>query len=284
MPERSPSPIRRLRWRRIIEGGAIGIALWCMLLAFRLLPGATIDVEGLVLFAAAGIAINVSGLRKFLLPVLALGAAIILVVGETGVAGMAASRWIRSDAVPDSGIEAVVVLSASVNPNETMSGEALDHLLTGLELTKSGKAPLLVTTTVQTVYPTGTVSSQADQSRIVRMVDGSVRWIPTRPGKSTRDEAVNVARLLLPQGISRIAVVASAMHTRRACSAFEAVGFAVTCVSARSRSPDGSASGSWPGQRIALFGDWIYELASTAKYRMKGWLAPAPNRETRGRP
>lgn len=258
----------------------MGIALWCMLLAFRLLPGKTADTLGVLAFGVAGIALRVGPLGKYLLAMLALGAAIILMVSQTGISSFVASRWIRCDAVPDSGLAAVVVLSASVNANETMSSEALDHLITGLELTAKGKAPVLVTTTVQQVFPGGVVSSEADQSRIVALFGSEVRWIPTPPGKSTHDEAVNVARLLLPQGIRSVAVVASAMHTRRACSAFEAVGFVVTCVRARSRSPDGASRGSWPRDRLTLFGDWVYELASTAKYRMKGWLASGPARES----
>ena len=274
------SMIRRLPWRQIIEGGAIGIALWCMLLAFRLLPGETADTLGVVAFGLAGIGVRVSPLGKFLLPVLAVGAGVILIVTQTELPGVVASNWIRCDAVPESGVGAVVVLSASVNANQTMSGEALDHLLTGLELTAAGKAPLLVTTTVEQVFPTGLATSEADQSRIVGLFGRQIRWIPTRPGKSTRDEAVNVAGLLLPQGIRRIAVVASPMHTRRACATFEAVGFVVTCVKARSRSPDGASIGSWPRDRLTLFGDWVYELASTAKYRMKGWLATKPTGES----
>jgi uncharacterized SAM-binding protein YcdF (DUF218 family) len=251
-----------------------------MLLAFRLLPGETGDTLGVVAFGLAGIGVRISPLEKFLLPLLAVGAGVILIVTQTGISGVVASNWIRCDGVPDSGLGAVVVLSASVNTNQTMSPEALDHLLTGLELTAAGKAPLLVATTVHQVFPTGLATSETDQSRIVELFGRQIRWIRTRPGKSTRDEAVNVAALLLPQGIRRIAVVASPMHTRRACSTFEAVGFVVSCVKARSRSPDGAASGSWPRDRLTLFGDWVYELASTAKYRMKGWLATKPTRQS----
>lgn len=246
-----------------------------MLLIFQLLPGRSADTQGVLIFALVGLAVRLTRFGPYLLGMLALAAGIVLVVSETEVSSAIASRWIRCDPLPDSGVAAIVVLSAAVNPNGTLSGEALDHLLTGLELTAVSDAPLLVTTTVRQYFPTGPVSSETDQSRIVAMFGGRSRWIRTRPGKSTRDEAVEVAKSLLPQGMNRVAVVTSPMHTRRACSAFEAAGFMVTCVPARSRSPGGGGSpGPWPLDRLTVFGSWVYEVAGTAKYQMKGWLAP----------
>jgi uncharacterized SAM-binding protein YcdF (DUF218 family) len=266
--------VRRLPLRGIIEGAAIGIALWCILFAFPLLPGRSADTEGLLFFALAGIAIRVSRHGEYLSILVVVATAVVLVVTQTSVSNAVASRWIRRDPVPGSGVSAVVVLSAAVNPNGTMSSEALDHLITGLELIRANNSPILVTTTVRQVFPTAAISSEADQSRIIALLDGRTRWIRTDPGTSTHSEALLVADSLLPKGLSRIAVVASPMHTRRACSAFEAVGFLVTCVPARSRAPGGSAPGPWPRDRLTVFGDWVYEVAATAKYQMKGWLAP----------
>lgn len=277
---RLPALVRRVQLRRIIEGAAIGIALWCMLFVFPLLPGRSADTEGLLAFALAGMALRVSRLGEYLLALLAVVAAIIAVVTQTSVSNAVASRWVRRDAFPDSGVAAVVVLSAGVNPNGTMNGEALDHLITGLELTRPGDSPVLVTTTVQQIFPAGAVSSETDQSRVIALFGGRSRWIRTRPGNSTRDEAVVVADSLLSKGLSHIAVVASPMHTRRACSAFEAVGFVVTCVPARSRSPGGASPGPWPLDRLKVFGEWLYEVAGTAKYQTKGWLAPRSTRDS----
>jgi uncharacterized SAM-binding protein YcdF (DUF218 family) len=234
-----------------------------------------------VLFALAGIALGVSRHREYLLVLMALGAAVVAVITQTSVSNAVASRWIRRDEIPGSGVAAVVVLSAAVNPNGTISSEALDHLITGLELTRGKNSPMLVTTTVLQTFPTAAISSVPDQLRIVALFDGRTRWIRTHPGTSTRDEALSVADSLLPKGLSHIVVVSSPMHTRRACSAFEAVGFFVTCVPARSRSPGGSAPGPWPRDRLTVFGDWVYEVAATAKYQMKGWLGPRqPGRST----
>ena len=254
----------------------MGVALWCMLFALQLLPGIILDTPGVLMFGLAGIAIQVSRFRDGMLAIIVVVASIVVVVTQSSVSNAVASRWIRIDAFPESGVAAVVVLSAAVNPNETMSGEALDHLITGLELTAAGKAPVLVTTTVQQKFPTGIASSETDQSRIVALFGGRPRWIRTSPVGSTRDEAVTVAKLLLPQGVVRVAVVASPMHTRRACAAFEAVGFVVTCVPARSRSPGGASPAPWPRDRLTVLGEWVYEVAATAKYRRKGWLDTRP--------
>jgi uncharacterized SAM-binding protein YcdF (DUF218 family) len=262
----------------MIEGGALGIALWCVLFALRLLPGLSAATEGVLLFGLAGMAAGAIGLLGYAVAIVAVLATIVVVVTQTPVSDAVAAKWIRCDAFPDSGVAAAVVLSAGLNSNSTMNREALDNFLTGLELTTSGTAPVLVATTVQQRFPNpiGVLSSQAAQSRIVTLLGREVRMQHTPPGTSTRDEAVLVAALLFPQGIANIAVVASPLHTRRACSAFEAVGFRVTCVPALSRSRDGTAPRSWPADRLSSFGDWVYELAATAKYRMNGWLAVRP--------
>lgn len=260
-------------------GGAIGIALWCILFAFQLLPGGAADTPGLLAFGIIGIAANATRLRPMLMTILVVAAAVVVVVGETSLSNAVAFRWIRADQFPESGVSAIVVLSAGLNPDTTISSEALDHLIAGLELTRAGKAPLLVTTTVGQRFPAGYVSSETDQSRIIGLFAPETRWIHLSRGRSTRDEATTSAQLLLPRGIKDIAVVTSPMHTRRACSAFEAVGFAVTCVPARIRSPGGRDPGPWPRDRLTVFGAWVYEAVATVKYRSHGWLAtrsPAP--------
>jgi uncharacterized SAM-binding protein YcdF (DUF218 family) len=274
--------IRRVPARRVIEGGAIGVALWCILFAFQLLPGGAADTTGVLLFAFVGMVAGLSPLHRTLWVILAMAAAAVVAVTQTSVSNAVASRWIREDQLPDSALPAVVVLSGGLNSNGTISSEALDHLITGLELVRTGKARMLVTTSVEQKFPKGIVTSAADQSRIVSLFQGSGRWVRTRPGNSTRDEALRSAEVLRPQGIRRIAVVATPMHTRRACSAFEAVGFEVTCVPARVRSPGGGDPAPWPADRLRVFGDWVYEVAATARYRADGWLG-SPRTQQPGR-
>ncbi|PYO47012.1 MAG: hypothetical protein DMD72_11220 [Gemmatimonadetes bacterium] len=265
----------------IVEGCAIGVALWCMLYAFGLLPGATADTPGLFVFGVIGAAANWWRLRSILIVLLVAGATVILVVGETSISNVVASRWVRADRFPDSGVPAVVVLSVGLNPDTTISSEALDHLIVGIELTRARKTSILVTTTVGQRFPTGYVTSEMDQSRIIKLLAPGTYWIHLSRGRSTRDEAAISAQSLLPLGITDIAVVTSPMHTRRACSTFEAVGFVVTCVAARVRTPGGRDPAPWPRDRLTVFGDWVYEAVATEEYRYRGWLG---NGSRRGRP
>ncbi len=62
-------------------------------------------------------AIHVTPFRQGLIVILALAAAMVVVVTETLISNAVASRWVRDDPFPVSGIAAVVVLSAALNAN-----------------------------------------------------------------------------------------------------------------------------------------------------------------------
>ena len=167
--EKARESTRRVSLTRIIEGGAVGVALWCILFAFQLLPGFTADTWGVLLFGFAGIAAGISRLRRALWVALALAAAVVVLVTQTSLSNALASHWVRQDQFPDSPVAAVVVLSAGLNANGTINSEAADHLIAGLEMVRAGKARVLVTTTVRQDFPNGAVSSTTDQSRIVSL-------------------------------------------------------------------------------------------------------------------
>lgn len=269
----------RVSVSRALEGGAIGIAGWCILFAFHLLPGFLADTPGVLLFAIIGATFNLTRLRQALIVLLISAAGLVLVVAETPISTALASRWVRADRLPTGKLSAVIVTSAGVNPNGTMSSEALDHFLTGLELIHDGRSEVLLSTTVEEEFPDGAVTSAADQSRVVALFSKPLTWLHTSPSESTREEAVKSAAQLLPRGIARVAVVSAPMHTRRACATFEAVGFTVTCIPARARKAGGGwKPGPWPEDRLTVFGDWVYEVVATAKYHVRGWLSPANSR------
>jgi len=201
-----------------------------------------------------------------------IAAAVVLIVCVTPLSEAIASHWVRNDPMPETGIDAVVALSASLNPDTTVSDEALDHLLLAAELVRSGRAPILVTTTTDERYPPGPIASTVDQGRVVTLAGLGAVWLQTSVTNSTHDEAVESWKLLQPRGARRVAVVASPVHTRRACATFEAVGFTVTCIASRNRDPNAQIFAQGPRDRIAVFGAWVYELAAFAKYRARGWL------------
>jgi uncharacterized SAM-binding protein YcdF (DUF218 family) len=255
-----------------LEGSAIGIAIWCSLFTLQVLPNKLADSPGLVLAAVIGLIAGATGRRAALLIALQIAAAAALLIAASPVSEWIAARWVRNEALTPEGVAAVVVLSAGLNPDTTISSEAADHLLMGLELVRAGKAHSLVTTTTEERFPTGFVSSEVDQGRLIDLLAPQVSWMRTPPGRSTRDEAVGSATLLLPRDIRDIAVIASPMHTRRACAAFEAVGFHVTCIASRLRGPGSQPVSPAASSRFAVFGQLVYEIAAIVDYSIHGWI------------
>jgi uncharacterized SAM-binding protein YcdF (DUF218 family) len=177
---------------------------------------------------------------------------------------------VRSDALPARGsLGAVVVLAGGITADSLLTPEPLDRLLTGLELMRDSVAPLLVVTEPRQ-SPHGATAAP-DQERLRALVARPFPMLMVESVHTTHDEAVNAWRLLRPRGTTRIAVVTSPLHTRRACAVFEAVGFTVTCVPAVSRvySVDHADNGL---ERLVVFREWIYERAALLEYRARGWV------------
>lgn len=253
------------------RGVIAGIGSWCMLFVFGVLPARLADDPGVLLFAAAGaLAIVVS--PRVVACAFATLSILVAIVALSPAADFLQSWWVRDDPFPAAGVTAVIALSGGVNPDTTVSGDALDHLINGIELVRDGRAGALVTTTTEELFPTGAVSSDVDQQRVVSLLGARITWIRVPGGRSTHDEAVGSAKILLPRRIRSIAVITSPMHTRRACAVFEAVGFAVTCVAARTRDASGRPLAPTPAARMATFGAWVYEITAVAEYRVRGWL------------
>jgi len=198
-----------------------------------------------------------------------------IVVAGTPIVVPFTSRWIRADALPSDTVDAVVVLSASILSDSSLSATAADRLLSGLELMRAGRARRLITTRQVQRGDDGDFSSDADQQRLISLASVNDKWTVIPGARTTRDEALLTGRFLIPQGERRIIVVTSPLHTRRACAVFEAVGFSVVCRPARERTvvtnpPFGVHD------RLGALRSYIYELAAFLKYRALGWLTPRP--------
>ena len=82
---------------------------------------------------------------------------------------------------------------------------------------------------------------------------------------------MRIAALARRNGWSRIVLVTSPFHSRRACATFEKTGIKVSCVPSDSRDiAVRSLTGS--ENRLLAFGMLIYEIAGTIRYRQAGWL------------
>ncbi|HTE44876.1 MAG TPA: YdcF family protein [Gemmatimonadaceae bacterium] len=213
--------------------------------------------------------------RRIVFVVTMLVFAAYLAIAFTELTAGVTSRWVRSDVLPSAPIDAIVVLSSDVRRDSTIDDEAVDRLLTGLELAKAKGIPRLVTTRTKIKVYDRFVTSDVDQGRLVHLAGLDSIWTVVDSVSSTRDEATHTARLLLPAGARTILVVTNPMHTHRACLTFEAVGFRTYCVPSRQHSF--MTLHPWsPSDHLAAFRDYLYERLGMIKYRWKGWLPARP--------
>lgn len=196
--------------------------------------------------------------------------ALLLVVAFTPLLASRVRALIQEDPIPATGVDAIVVLSAAVSADSLLSPEGAARLLHGVELLRAGVASTLVTTRVRHRQGSVTATSDADQGRIIRLAPDSVRWLVVDSVATTREEAVRVAALAAREGLHRVIVVTSALHTRRACAAFRQVGLTVTCAAAPSRHV-AVRSMATASDRIAAFGPWLHESLGWWWYGVKGW-------------
>jgi uncharacterized SAM-binding protein YcdF (DUF218 family) len=260
--------------RRAGLGAAAGAL--AVFLLYTLHVGPILRNPDLGLSLAAGLmvgaAVGALGWERWLLAINAVLIFLYFTIADSPIMGQIAKQWVRDDGPPPRQ-DAVIVLSGYVQPDSALNSEATERLLSGIELYRAGVAPRIVTSRVQSndsdVFRTSTI----DQKRLLDLGGAAGAWIEIDSVSSTRDEALRAAKILMPQGVARIAVVTSPFHTRRACGAFEAVGFEVSCQPARerlimTRYPINSES------RLAAFGAYAYERFGMIKYRRNGWLPP----------
>jgi uncharacterized SAM-binding protein YcdF (DUF218 family) len=178
--------------------------------------------------------------------------------------------------------EAVVLLSAG-SLNLRAHGEQLPlvSLTTGLRTLEAARiyrmaAPRFVIASGGVTDNSGGNAAESEAMRRA-LIDlgvpaGSV--VPEAESMNTRDQAAVVGARLRAQGITRIALVTSPWHMRRALTLFRAQGLdPIPAVSALV--PDGShrPNGLLPTERALWLGDAVvYEWAASAYYWWNGWL------------
>ena len=227
----------------------------------------------IVLFAptaVVGAILGVTRLRP--LPWIAAGiiAIICLAVSYTPLVSRLSGQLVRRDAL-GSPVDAIAVLSVGLTPDGMMRSETLDRLLTGLSLAKQSGAPPLLISRERRTFGGRVVSDSTDQLRLLALVQPATRVIFVDSVFTTRTEALRMKAIAGAHGWSRIAVVTSPMHTRRACATFEAVGFKVVCVPAEVRG-SGLYEGSNADDRLRAFRAWLYEVFASSSYRSRGWI------------
>jgi len=221
--------------------------------------------------AIAGAGLGWLGATRWILGVATALLLLMVLVAFTPIVRRPAQALIIADPVPAEGVDAVVVLSAAVSRDSLLSPGGAERLLHGVALLNDGRAGVIVTSRVRHRQGADTISSDADQARLLALGPDSVRWVVIDSVATTRDEAVRAAALARREGWSHLMVVTSPLHTRRACAAFRKTGLRVTCVPARSRGVALQSLGT-ASDRLAAFGPWLYETVGWWWYRLRGWV------------
>jgi uncharacterized SAM-binding protein YcdF (DUF218 family) len=273
----SPARPAAVRRHALATGALLGTLLWLAALALGLDEAAGVGARwrwGLLPVAAllgGALALHRVG-RRLLWGTLAVVALALLAITRTPLMVGPTRALLRADSLPPVPLDAVVVLSARITADGYLSHEAVDRLLSGMAEVRRGTARRLYLSRVYFVREDRIVSGDADQRRVLALLgDDSLAVTVVDSVRSTHDEAVRMMARARPVGVRRIALVTSPAHSRRACAAFEKVGFEVVCRPSDSR--DLSFRDLRETQdRAAAFRLWLYERLATALYRRRGWI------------
>ena len=195
----------------------------------------------------------------------------ILVVAYTPLVAHPARSLVRNDPLPPSA-DAIMVLSAGTNDDGTISPQALDRMLSGLELYNRGIAPVLMVSREAYIIDGRIVTSREDQERIASLSPTALsNLVVAGITHNTHDEALRARDVFRARHWKRIVVVTSPFHTRRACATFERVGVLVSCRASISRNR-GLGDLSSPDGRVRTFQVLLYETLGTIRYRQLGWI------------
>ena len=145
----------------------------------------------------------------------------------------------------------------------------LERLLYGARLAKQSELPVLVTGGA----PTGDIAEARLMADVLNKDFGvKAKWIEVR-SLDTADNASMSAAILLPAGITRVAVVSHAAHLRRALAEFRAQGFdAVGAPTAfMSRGPNGEESFDFTPSMTSAYTGWyaVHEWLGIAAQKIR---------------
>jgi uncharacterized SAM-binding protein YcdF (DUF218 family) len=245
--------------------GAIAAVLASEIGLGLILPGG--GSEPLIVAGGAALGALLARTRLRLLVPLGLAVLLSLWIGIlcTPLASVMAADLVRRD--PPALGDAVFVLNHDVQADGDLSGSSLSRLFHAVALVVDGSAPRLVIVDEPPVDPPFSASAR----RWLDRLGIDVEIVSVSPAKRTREEAVLVGRLARERGWTRILVVTSPLHSRRACAVMETEGLAVVC----SPSPEPAFDLETLGKRkdrFAAFRQSLRERASLSLHRWRGWI------------
>jgi uncharacterized SAM-binding protein YcdF (DUF218 family) len=247
-----------------VTGFVLGVLL--ALAAPHLIRGViSIDSDRLVLTAGvAGAILAVLRARVVLWAASSMVVLGIVVIGYTPVVSLLLLGLEQKD--PLESAPAVVALAESGMHERSIVTPAQGRLTAALQVLRSGYAPRLVITRVDSGQPSLAMAQQK-----MRRTGIEVPIDEVGPVRTTRDEAVAVAHLARQRGWKQVILVTQAYHMRRASAAFEKAGVRVL------RHPCGGGTEERDSHRrfdarLAAFRMWSHEAIGYQIYRWRGWI------------
>ena len=129
--------------------------------------------------------------------------------------------------------DAIVVLGGYLRHGSSEQRAELSHIADrlwfGVELYRSGKAPIVLLAGGNVPFVSGAAEPESiAAARVIEAMDVPASAVRTEyKSRNTRENAVLTADLLLPKGLKRVLLVTSALHMRRAAALFQRAGLEV---------------------------------------------------------
>jgi uncharacterized SAM-binding protein YcdF (DUF218 family) len=258
-------------WLLRLCGAAIAFAIY--LLAHMLGVTEITGIKPSVLFLpvlVAGALIAPTRVASLLWLVLGLEIATICLIAFTPIIRAPAEHFVRRDAGSEP-VDAVIVLSASINGEGYLSTLALNRLISGIDEARKRSARTVALSVIDNESAEFPETSERDQRALLSVLAPDLTLLFVHNVHSTRDEALNFRALGRTHNWQRVAVVTSPMHSRRSCRTFEKTGFVVSCAPAAPREFSIRRLGSMSA-RLNVFKDTLYETVATMLYSTRGWI------------
>jgi uncharacterized SAM-binding protein YcdF (DUF218 family) len=245
-------------------GAGIGAILY-FALAFMMQTALEGALPYVILCAIVGGLVHLTRFRGILWGAAGLLALFYVLAIHTPMMYGPAESLVRED--PLESADAIVCLSGAATNDGQLDHPTTERLLTALRLAEEGYAD----TIVRTRLPEGYADVAADAQWLRSGLAPGASFEVVGPVETTWDEAERVRALKLERGWSRVILVTSPMHTKRAAAVFEASGVPVISVPAESRqysrTPPHTAM-----DRAYMLRRWTYETAAWNLYKARGRL------------
>lgn len=255
-------------WSSFLGFAALGAAL-ASLAAFLGGVRATPSVLAVLVLACAACSLT-AFTRRALLLALSVLAALLALALLTPILRPALHALVRSEAPVRA--DAIVVLGAGENcADATLNAAGMARLVRGLELWRAGFAEVMTVSEPSGVFKGPSCPLQSDLARRhVRALypSGGPTIEVLRRVTTTRDEAARVADLARANAWTRVLLVTSPSHSRRAAATFEAAG--VNVVSVTASEPLFDSALALPSDRLTALGVVVYEGLSRLKAALGG--------------